>query len=257
MASLRHSASILGMVLALLPIAPLAMASRSPEPSRDGATVETSPDAFQPASVRPRPGRVALTFDDGPHPHWTIPLLDLLDRHGVRATFFVLGEYVQAYPEIAREIARRGHSVQNHTWSHPILTSLPEASIRLQFERTGDAITRHTGTAAVCMRPPYMETNDRVRRVARSIGLVEVLWDQDPQEWRTRSVSLTVDDLLAHTKPGDIILLHDALGAVVLPALGVLIPALQARGMEFDRICADPEHDPVYPRRLTPAGEMR
>jgi peptidoglycan-N-acetylglucosamine deacetylase len=205
--------------------------------------------------VRPRAGRVALTFDDGPHPHWTPRLLDLLDRHAVRATFFVVGAYADLYPDIIGDMARRGHSVQNHTWSHASLTSLRSDAAGRQLTRASASIARHTHIEPTCMRPPFMHIDARIRGVAANAGLDVVLWDRDPQEWRTLSVATTVDYLVNRTADGDIILLHDSVGWVVLPVLERVIPALRARGLDFDPICAHPPRE-VYPRRLTSAGEM-
>jgi peptidoglycan-N-acetylglucosamine deacetylase len=211
----------------------------------------------EPTRVRPGDGRVALTFDDGPHPYWTPRILDALDRHGVRATFFVVGASVVTHPELVAEMARRGHSVQNHTWSHPSLVDLSDDGINRQLSRTDEAIWRLTGVTPSCMRPPYMYVNRRVRDVAAAAGTATVLWDRDPQEWRWRSVTRTIDYLISGTGSGDIILLHDTHGAVVLPTLDAVIPALRGQGLEFDVICAPSASGPFEPRRFVGGNELR
>lgn len=207
--------------------------------------------------VRPQDGHVALTFDDGPHPHWTPRILDALDRSGVRATFFVIGALVEAHPDLVFEMARRGHSVQNHTWSHPSLTALSDDAIRRQLSRTDRAIWQATGVMPSCLRPPYMYVNQRVRGVAASAGMATVLWDRDPQEWRWRSVARTIDYLTDTTKGGDVILLHDTHGDVVLPTLDAVIPALRDQGLDFDVICGPSAAGPFEPRRFIGPSEMR
>lgn len=109
--------------------------------------------AFSPSSrifgealiAPPRPGELALTFDDGPNPAWTPRLLDILAGHGVLATFFLVGRYAQNEPDLVRRIADAGHVIANHSWSHPKLALAPSAKVREELSRTDDVLQQITG----------------------------------------------------------------------------------------------------------------
>ena len=109
----------------------------------------------RPTRIVPRSGRVALTFDDGPDPEWTPVILDVLDEYDVKATFFVNGIRVAEYPEIASEVVRRGHSLQNHGYRHQLVTALSDAEVRREIVRSAETITRQTGVTPTCFRPPW------------------------------------------------------------------------------------------------------
>jgi peptidoglycan/xylan/chitin deacetylase (PgdA/CDA1 family) len=187
--------------------------------------------------VRPRPGTVALTFDDGPSPATTPAVLDVLDRYGVKATFFVIGRSAAAHPDLIREIARRGHSIQNHTWSHPWLTRHSDATIEAQLVEGAAAIEVITGRPPACWRPPYMAINTRVQDVADRLGYRTILWDVDPFDWRRPGSSVVANHVLRHTRDGDIVLFHDTTGPSTTSALPAIIEGLRARGLGFDTLC--------------------
>ncbi len=133
--------------------------------------------------------QVALTFDDGPSPY-TSQVLDVLRRYDVPATFFVVGVSVAAGADALKRAVREGHSVQSHTWGHPVLTRLSDSAISAELSRASAAIKATTGRWPTCYRPPEGVTNDRVRAVARSLGLGdEVLWNVDPSDYRRPSSS--------------------------------------------------------------------
>lgn len=186
----------------------------------------------------PPPGTVALTFDDGPHPVWTPQLLDVLDFLGVPATFFVVADEVEQYPELVAEMQRRGHSVQNHTATHPDLTTLGDAAVRQELRATTDAIVAAGADAPTCMRPPYGAYDQRVETLAEAEGLETVLWDVDTRDWSTPGVPAIVD---AATLAGDqdIVLFHDGSGdrSQTLAALPEVIVELDAMGYGFSTIC--------------------
>src|SRR5688572_16837939 len=106
-------------------------------------------------------GVVALTFDDGPRPE-TNAILDALKLHRLKATFFLIGLNVRAYPEIARRIVREGHHIGNHTWSHPDLTTMTAAAINQELRWTNSIIAQVTGVTPRFARPPYGSTNTSV-----------------------------------------------------------------------------------------------
>jgi peptidoglycan-N-acetylglucosamine deacetylase len=130
-----------------------------------------------------RPDEIALTFDDGPNPIWTPKLLDILASHEVRATFFLLGAQSKTQRELVRRIAMAGHSIGNHTWSHPNLARSSSELIREELKRTQQALQQITGAPVKFFRPPYGARRPEVFRVAREMGLVPVLWNAMVPDW--------------------------------------------------------------------------
>ena len=184
------------------------------------------------------PGQVALTFDDGPDPQWTPQVLDILDRYGIKATFFVTGLQVERHPDLARAIVARGHSIANHTWSHAKLTSASDGGVRDQLVRTSNLIRDTTGYVVSCARPPYGETNSRVNNLIAGSGMRPAMWSVDTEDWRRRGVaSITARALAAG--PDAVILMHDSGGdrSQTIAALPGIIESLSARGLIFTRVC--------------------
>ena len=185
-------------------------------------------------------GTLALTFDDGPNPTTTPALLDLLDRYDARATFFLIGSYVRACPDLAAEIARRGHQLGNHTDTHPNLLWRSPAQIFDEFARCSLAILRATGQRPTLMRPPYGYRGPQVHAVARRAELdPPVMWSKTARDWTAQSVDRLIRRLES-VRPGDIVLLHDgsyrALGADcshTVQALEHWLPRWRRRGLRF------------------------
>ena len=113
---------------------------------------------------------IALTFDDGPGPY-TAQLLDILDQHGAKATFFLIGSKVSAQADVLRRMHARGHQLGNHSWSHPELPKLPVDQIAGEIDRTNDAIKQATGVTPTVMRPPYGAVNGVVLEQLRLRGM--------------------------------------------------------------------------------------
>jgi peptidoglycan/xylan/chitin deacetylase (PgdA/CDA1 family) len=150
-----------------------AYASRWPDSRLFGAAL-TAP---------PRPGELALTFDDGPNATWTPKLLDLLAAHNLHATFFVLGERAKVQPELVLRTAKAGHLIGNHTWNHPNLARSTPEVIREQLTRTQDMLEQITGAPAKFFRPPYGARKPIVFQIAREVGLNVVLWNAMTSDW--------------------------------------------------------------------------
>jgi peptidoglycan/xylan/chitin deacetylase (PgdA/CDA1 family) len=151
-------------------------------------------------------GYVALTYDDGPT-EYTRAVSRELTAHGLTATFFLTGDSVEKYPEVAAELARDQH-VGNHTYSHEHLLTLRRATVRSEIADTSTMIENATGIRPVLFRPPYGETDPQVRRAAAAEGMAEVIWTLDTRDWTGRTaeaVAATVGD----AEDGDIILMHD------------------------------------------------
>ncbi|MCD8072649.1 MAG: polysaccharide deacetylase family protein [Alistipes sp.] len=153
---------------------------------------------------------VALTFDDGPHPELTPKVLDVLRRHGVRATFFVSGKNAEAYPAIVRRIAREGHLVGNHSYGHagyfPLYGPKKMAG---DIDRCSEAIQRATGGAPRYFRPPFGVTNPMVARTAHRAGLKVCGWSIRSFDTMGRPLERVLRRVTGRLHDGAVILLHD------------------------------------------------
>jgi peptidoglycan/xylan/chitin deacetylase (PgdA/CDA1 family) len=186
----------------------------------------------------PHTMRVALTFDDGPHPAFTPRLLDILASHGVRASFFLIGRHAEEEAAITRAVAESGHDVGSHTYSHRHLWTLGPAATRDEILRGRDAVARVTGANARYFRPPWGMLNAAVLRVCRAEGLTPVLWTVRAEGYRWRpSVERMVQEVVGRSHPGAIVGLHDRGGfrdtpRRVLEALPGILSGLRARCLE-------------------------
>jgi endo-1,4-beta-xylanase len=196
----------------------------------------SSPDAV-PASPRPT-GYVGLTFDDGPNPASTSALLEALEAGGARATFFIWGEHADQYPELLRDVRSAGMWIANHAYTHPHLPQIEEASAFQEISRTQQTIQRITGTAPTLFRPPYGETNAQVTAGAQRLGLTEVLWTVDSQDWNGAGTDQIVA-AAATVQPGGVILMHDGYQTTIDAIPGILA-GLASRGLRPGKIVHAP-----------------
>jgi peptidoglycan/xylan/chitin deacetylase (PgdA/CDA1 family) len=134
-----------------------------------------------------RPGELALTFDDGPNSKWTPRLLEILARHDVKATFFLIGKYAAEETVLTRFIANGGHAIGNHTWSHPNLALCGTSRVREELKRTSDTLEGITGKPVRFFRPPFGARRPAVMRIARELGLRPVLWNAMTSDWKEPS----------------------------------------------------------------------
>jgi peptidoglycan-N-acetylglucosamine deacetylase len=182
--------------------------------------------------------RIALTFDDGPDPRRTPALLDALRELGAPATFFVVGKQVDAHPELAARIAREGHELGNHTYNHPYLPLARSKTVARELAAADVAIEQATGTRPTLARPPYGGRSPRNVRVFEREGKRLVLWDVNSFDWKQPSAAAIAARVLAHVRPGSIVLLHEARegGETTVEAVRLLVPALRARGYEMSTV---------------------
>src|SRR5262245_57390966 len=158
-----------------------------------------------------RPGHVALTFDDGPHPDATPELLGLLDQAGVQATFFLLGRMAEELPDVARQIADAGHEIGVHGYEHRLLTTRGRAATRYDIDRATAAITAVTGARPGWWRPPYGVASTAALREARRLGLRPVLWTCWGRDWTATCTPDSVfRSIMRKLDSGGTILLHDS-----------------------------------------------
>lgn len=182
---------------------------------------------------------IALTFDDGPHATNTPRLLDILAKRNVKVTFFVLGENVQAHPEILKREVAEGHEIGNHSWDHPDLAKKPDDVVRSQLQRTQDIIFQTIGIVPKFMRPPYGDLTLKQRKwVNEEFGYKIILWEVDPQDWKRPGSAVVAQRILnggketQGTHAGDIILVHD-IHATTIDAIPEVLDGLLAKGFKF------------------------
>ncbi|GIJ72225.1 bifunctional polysaccharide deacetylase/glycosyltransferase family 2 protein [Virgisporangium ochraceum] len=165
-------------------------------------------------------GTVALTFDDGPDPRWTPRVLDVLRRHGARATFFVVGAKVNRYPDLARRIVAEGHELGVHTFTHADLDAVPRWRLDLELDLTRNAVAAATGRSVRLMRPPYSGTPEvasardlAAMRSAAAAGYLVVLTDRDTGDWRRPGVDAIVAAASGRAPgAGAVVMMHDSGG---------------------------------------------
>lgn len=173
--------------------------------------------------------KVALTFDDGPHPRYTAQLLKGLRERDVRVTFFVLGRSAEQYPDLIREMAQDGHLIGNHTYSHLQLTGRNGQQFEEELQKTDAVIYEITGQHTEFVRPPYGEWD---KRYEESLNMIQVLWTVDPLDWCCTDAGAVISRVLEKADEDCIILMHDVYPSSVEAAL-VIVDELSARGYEF------------------------
>lgn len=190
----------------------------------------------------PREGnQVAITFDDGPDPPYTLRVRDILDRYGVKATFFEVGKAVDARPDVSKALLDDGQLLGNHSYHHDAVRWLDPRYTELQ--KTQDAFSRNLGVCPAFFRPPHGSHTPFMARVVDDHGMTMVTWDDSAGDWATGDGQLVAKRILDKVKPGSIILLHDGIdgniGAdrgVILQALPLIIEGLRERGLQPVRL---------------------
>jgi peptidoglycan-N-acetylglucosamine deacetylase len=184
---------------------------------------------------------LALTFDDGPS-EGTLPLLEYLDKRGVKATFFECGTNVKRLPHVARQVVAAGHELGNHTWSHPRLYLKTRSFIDREFTDTQDILENETGVTPKLLRPPYGFRWFGMRAVQHRLGLLGVLWTVMGNDWKWPADQIA-SHVLRQSAPGGIICLHDGRDiqprpdvAPMLTAVKQIVPALQDQGYRFETV---------------------
>lgn len=188
-----------------------------------GGAVSAEGEAELPAGEK----YVALTFDDGPRRATTERLLDGLRERGAKATFFLIGEQIEANADLVTRMAEEGHQIGNHTWSHQRLDGAHPDEAAQEVERTEAALEALLGGGEYWLRPPYGQVSEDA---AFSVPLVK--WSVDPRDWESRDAGKVTRAILEHVEPGSIILLHDIYPTSVDAALRV-VDQLQAEGYWF------------------------
>ena len=223
----------------------LARAALVDDSPADNQPADEEPASDRPADVAARPSYgeagqpiVYLTFDDGPHASYTLPMLDILSRYDAFATFFVLGVQVQRFPEVLERVLVGGHRIASHTVNHLSLANLTREEFIGEVLGGDEAIRAVVGERAdplACLRPPYGAVDARTAPLAAELGKALVLWDVDPQDWRQPGAEQIASYVLSHASPGAIILMHDGGGgrSQTVAALETVLAELSSRGYGF------------------------
>lgn len=222
----RHLAIFAVILLVMLSLTAAALTDNG------DAAVSASARELPIYSVQSETARVALTFDAAWGAEDTQILIDALGKYGAKATFFVVGEWVDKYPDAVRSLHAAGHSVMNHSDTHPHMTQLGAEGIMQEANRASDKIEKITGIRPDLLRVPYGDYNDTVIKTLRSGGYQVIQWDVDSLDWKDLSANEICRRVTDKVKPGSIVLFHNA--AKHTPeALPVILANLKDKGYEF------------------------
>lgn len=189
--------------------------------NRDGKADKASDDDGQ--------KKIALTFDDGPHPYYTEQLLNGLKEREVVATFFVMGKQAESYPELIERMKEEGHLIGNHTYSHLQLNRNNREEFKEELVKTNEIIKEITGEEVQYVRPPYGSWD---KKFETELMMFPVLWTIDPLDWSSKNVSGIVQKVTAKAEENAIILMHDEYKSSVTAALEI-VDVLKEQGYEF------------------------
>ncbi|WP_018659118.1 polysaccharide deacetylase family protein [Allofustis seminis] len=180
---------------------------------------------------RPEAGKkVALTFDDGPHPTNTLAVLDLLAKYHAKGTFFMIGTSVNFYPDLVAKVIENGHEVGEHSWTHRDFTTLDAASIQQEFDQSDAAFHKVSPWTPTLFRPPYGAYNDAVSQAIGERHIV--LWSIDTLDWQSHNPQAILEHVKNNLHDGAIILMHDVHDTSV-PGLALVLEYLQSQGYEM------------------------
>ena len=181
------------------------------------------------------PARIALTFDDGPHPRYTPVILDILNEFDIPATFFVVGVNVETYPDLIKRIEKEGHELGNHTYYHNHVAKMSQESLQKDILLCSDAVERITGKRPRYFRPPEGVCSKSVQNICGTAEMTIVMWSVDTRDWAHTPINEMYENVRRNTKNGSIILMHDFIGknSPTPKALRQIIPMLLELGYEF------------------------
>lgn len=217
----------------------LALGGYEPSPAA-GAQTSVRPEAMSrmgpaipPESRRQR--TVALTFDDGPS-RYTPQILAVLRRHQIRATFCMLGDNAERYPELARQVVREGHQICNHSRAHANLARESSLKVRAEVTVAQAQIRGATGATPQTFRFPYGSSDRRTRKIIKGYGLRRLDWDVDTLDWKRPPARKLTARVVRDVKPGSVVLMHDGGGdrSQTVASLDATIKKLRARGYRFE-----------------------
>lgn len=179
--------------------------------------------------------KIALTFDDGPHPRYTGQILDVLEEYDIKATFFVVGVNAKNYPDSLIDVIKKGHEIGNHTYSHPHVSGLNTYTLTDEVEKCESTIYGLTDYKTKLFRPPEGMIDADVRTVLRSLDYKVIMWDIDTRDWAHEPPEKIAENVISNIASGDIILMHDYIGhnSPTIEAIKIFIPVLLEKGYKF------------------------
>lgn len=173
--------------------------------------------------------KVAITFDDGPHPVYTRELLEGLHKRNVKATFFVTGSHASEFPDLILQMQEQGHLIGNHTYSHMGLTANNSEVFKEELMNTSGVLYDLIGEGTVYVRPPYGVWEESLEE---DLNMIPVLWTVDPLDWCRTDVEEIVQSVVNQVQENDIILMHDTFASSVEASL-LIIDVLLEQGYHF------------------------
>jgi len=176
--------------------------------------------------------KLSISFDAAWGDDSTLEILDILDKYNVKSTFFLVGFWVDKYPEHVKEIYKRGHDIGNHSTNHPYMTKLSEEEILRELNITGDKIKELTKEKPILFRPPFGDYNNKLINICRDNGYYVIQWDVDSLDWKEMGVQPVVDRVTRNVRNGSIVLFHNN-AKYVSEYLPIIIEKLQNDGYEI------------------------
>ncbi|WP_066504433.1 polysaccharide deacetylase family sporulation protein PdaB [Abyssisolibacter fermentans] len=176
--------------------------------------------------------KIAISFDAAWGAEHTLDILDTLDKYNVKTTFFLVKFWAEKYPEMVKEIHKRGHEIGNHSSTHPHMSKLSKEQIIKELKGTENVVKKLTGQKTVVFRPPFGDYNDRLIKTCRELGYYVIQWDVDSLDWKSYGVQPVVDKVTRNVKNGSIVLFHNN-SKYVSEFLPLVIQKLQEQGYEI------------------------
>lgn len=176
--------------------------------------------------------RIALSFDAAWGDEYTKDILDTLDKYNIKSTFFLVGFWVDKFPDNVKEIVERGHEIGNHSTTHPNMSQLSKEKIIEEINTTGDKIEKLTGKKPILFRPPFGDYNDLLIQTLKNNGYFTIQWDIDSLDWKELGVESVVDRVTRNVRNGSIVLFHNN-AKYIKEYLPIVIERLQASGYEI------------------------
>lgn len=183
-------------------------------------------------SVETNEKKIAISFDAAWGADSTSKIMDILDQYQIKTTFFLVGFWVDKYPDKVKEISERGHEIGNHSSTHPHMTQLSEAQIKQELKKTGDKIKAIAGKQPELFRAPFGDYNNTLVQTAEDIGYYTIQWDVDSLDWKQIGSKQIVDRVVRNVKNGSIVLFHNN-SEYVLEYLPLILEKLTAEGYEI------------------------
>lgn len=186
-------------------------------------------------------GTVALTFDDGPTDKYTPQILAILKKYNIKATWFMVGNMVKEYPNIAKQVADAGMAINSHSLSHPLLTKISQTQLQHEVQDPQVIIFKATGKKPLCLRYPFGASNERVRAYIRSQGIVPMPMGFNSFDYDRPGVDKIVSQVLNNLHSGEVILMHDGFDKreETVAALPLIIEGIKKKGFGFSQVCVN------------------